>query len=118
VGLTATDQHLPSIANLIKPQGKLGIIDDPNAADIDIRALKPKSISIHWEFMYTRSMFQTADIEAQHVLLNRVADGVDAGKLVTTRNREMGTINATNLKLAHTLQESGTAIGKTVLEGF
>lgn len=118
VGLTATDQHLPGIANLIKPQGKLGIIDDPNAADIDIRVLKPKSISIHWEFMYTRSMFQTADIEAQHVLLNRVADGVDAGELVTTRNREMGTINATNLKLAHTLQESGTAIGKTVLEGF
>ncbi len=116
--LTASDQHLPSIASLIKPQGKLGIIDDPDAADIDIRVLKPKSISIHWEFMYTRSMFQTTDIEAQHVLLNRVADGVDAGDLVTTHNRNMGTINATNLKLAHTLQESGTAIGKSVLEGF
>jgi len=118
VSLTATDQHLTGIANLIKPQGKLGIIDDPAAADIDIRVLKPKSISIHWEFMYTRSMFQTDDIEAQHVLLNRVADGVDAGELVTTRNREMGTINAANLKLAHAFQESGTAIGKTVLEGF
>jgi len=118
VGLTATDKHLSAIAELIKPQGKLGIIDDPNAAEIDIRLLKPKSISIHWEFMYTRSMFQTADIEAQHVLLNRVADAVDAGDLVTTLNRSMGTINASNLKDAHTFQESGTAIGKTVLEGF
>jgi len=118
VALTGTDQHLPGIAALIKPQGKLGIIDDPNSAEIDIRVLKPKSISIHWEFMYTRSMFQTEDIEAQHVLLNRVADAVDAGKLVTTRNRSMGKINAANLKMAHAFQESGTAIGKTVLEGF
>lgn len=117
-GLTATDKHLPAIADLIKPQGKLGLIDDPDAADIDIRLLKPKSISIHWEFMYTRSMFQTTDMEAQHTLLNRVADGVDAGDLVTTLNRSVGTINAENLKQAHALQESGTAIGKTVLEGF
>jgi len=95
VALTGTDQHLPAIAALIKPQGKLGIIDDPNAAEIDIRLLKPKSISIHWEFMYTRSMFQTPDIEAT-----------------------MGKINAANLKMAHAFQESGTAIGKTVLEGF
>jgi len=118
VALTGTDQHLPAIANLIKPQGKLGIIDDPNATEIDIRVLKPKSISIHWEFMYTRSMFQTADMDAQHALLNRVADGVDEAKLVTTLNRSMGVINAANLKMAHAFQESGTAIGKTVLEGF
>jgi len=118
VGLTATDKHLPAIADLIAPQGKLGLIDDPDAGAIDIRVLKPKSISIHWEFMYTRTMFQTTDIEEQHKLLNRVADGVDAGKLVTTLGQSMGTINAANLKKAHTHQESGTAIGKTVLIGF
>jgi len=118
VGLTATDKHLAGIADLIAPQVKLGVIDNPEAAAIDIRMLKPKSISIHWEFMYTRSMFQTADIEAQHNLLNKVADGVDKGELVTTVNRSLGTINAKNLKQAHAFQESGTAIGKTVLEGF
>ena len=118
VGLTATDKHLPAIAELIAPQGKLGIIDDPDASAIDIRVLKPKSISIHWEFMYTRSMFQTPDMQVQQALLNKVAQGVDKGELVTTVNQNLGTINAENLKQAHVIQESGTAIGKTVLEGF
>ncbi len=117
-GLTATDKHLPAIAELIAPQGKLGLIDDPQAADIDIRCLKPKSISIHWEFMYTRSKFQTHDIAEQSKLLNRVSNAVDSGDLVSTMNRKLGPINAANLKQAHALQESGAAIGKTVLEGF
>lgn len=118
VGLTGTDKHLPAIADLIAPQGKLGLIDDPDASIVDIRVLKPKSISIHWEFMYTRSLFQTPDIEAQRNLLNRVSAAVDKGELVTTFAQSMGTINAANLKLAHAHQESGMAIGKTVLEGF
>lgn len=118
MGLTATDKHLPSIAELIAPQGKLGIIDDPQANETDIRVLKPKSVSIHWEFMYTRSMFQTSDMAEQGILLNRVADAADEGLLVSTMNQHLGHINATNLKQAHAFQESGTAIGKTVLEGF
>lgn len=68
--------------------------------------------------MYTRSMMQTNDIDAQRDLLNRVSDAVDAGTIVTTINREMGVINADNLKKAHAFQESGSSIGKTVLEGF
>jgi len=117
-GMTGSDKHLPAIADLIAPQGKFGLIDDPQAVDVDIRLLKPKSISIHWEFMYTRSMFQTHDIDAQGKLLNRVADAVGKGNLVSTMNRNLGAINATNLKQAHAFQETGTAIGKTVLEGF
>ena len=68
--------------------------------------------------MYTRSLMQTEDIEAQRELLNRVSDAVDAGTIITTVNREIGTVNAANLKEAHAFQESGGAIGKTVLEGF
>lgn len=117
-GLTATDQHFEFIADVIAPQGKFGLIDDPDASAINISLLKQKSVSLHWEFMYTRSLMQTEDIEAQRELLNRVSDAVDAGTITTTANRKMGTINAANLKEAHAFQESGSAIGKTVLEGF
>ncbi|MFK7893886.1 MAG: zinc-binding alcohol dehydrogenase family protein [Granulosicoccus sp.] len=117
-GLTATDQHFEFIADVIAPQGKFGLIDDPDATTINISLLKQKSVSLHWEFMFTRSLMHTDDIEAQRNLLNRVSDAVDSGKLLTTSNREMGVINAANLKEAHAFQESGKAIGKTVLVGF
>ena len=117
-GLTATDEHFEFIADAIAPQGKFGLIDDPDSSSINISLLKQKSVSLHWEFMYTRSLMQTEDIEAQRELLNRVSDAVDAGTIITTVNREMGTVNAANLKKAHAFQESGGAIGKTVLEGF
>ena len=117
-GLTATDRHFPVIADVLAPQGRFGLIDDPDPSMIDIGLLKRKSLSLHWEFMYTRSMFETDDMDAQQRLLNRVAEAVDAGKLVTTANRSMGKITAANLREAHTFQETGAAIGKTVLEGF
>lgn len=117
-GLTATDQHFEFIADVIAPQGKFGLIDDPDGSAINIGLLKQKSVSLHWEFMYTRSLMQTEDIGAQRELLNRVSDAVDSGTIITTANRRMGPMNAANLKEAHGFQESGSAIGKTVLEGF
>jgi zinc-binding alcohol dehydrogenase family protein len=113
---TNTDTHLGEIAELIAPQGRFALIDDP--AGFDIALFKRKSVSIHWESMYTRSTFQTADMAAQGVLLNEVARLVDAGSLKTTLAENFGTINAANLKRAHALLESGTARGKIVLEGF
>lgn len=117
-GLTASDQHFPAIAAMLEPQGKFGLIDDPNPAAIDIGLLKQKAISLHWEFMFTRSLFQTPDMIEQHRLLDRVAELVDAGSIVTTANLRLGNVNAASLRKAHAHQESGGAIGKTVLEGF
>ncbi|WP_071871265.1 zinc-binding alcohol dehydrogenase family protein [Atopomonas hussainii] len=114
--LTHTDQHLPQLVEALAPQGQLALIDDPE--NLDIRALKQKSLSLHWEFMYTRSLFGTADMIEQHKLLNRVADLIDAGQLRTTLGEHFGTINAANLRKAHALLESGKARGKIVLEGF
>lgn len=114
--LTNTDDHLDQLVEALKPQGKLGLIDDPDA--LDVRKLKRKSISLHWEFMYTRSMFGTEDMIEQHNLLNRVAQLIDAGTLKTTFGEHFGTINAENLRRAHALLESGKAKGKIVLEGF
>jgi zinc-binding alcohol dehydrogenase family protein len=113
---TETGMHLAAIAALIAPQGRFALIDDPET--LDINPFKRKSVSVHWEFMFTRSMFQTPDIARQHELLAEVARHVDAGTLRTTLAEQFGPINATNLKRAHALLESGKARGKIVLEGF
>lgn len=116
VSLTHTDQHFEQIAEAIAPQGKFGLIDDPEP--IDVRLLKRKSVSLHWELMYTRSLFATPDMQAQHAILSEMAGLVDAGLIRTTVGEHFGAINAVNLKRAHTLLESGKARGKIVLEGF
>jgi len=114
--LTATDQHAASYAEIIAPQGQIALIDDPES--FDIMPFKKKSVSIHWEFMYTRSLFQTDDIIEQHKLLTETAKLVDQGKIQTTLRTDLGQINATNLIEAHELVESGKSVGKVVLTGF
>ncbi|WP_085582614.1 MULTISPECIES: zinc-binding alcohol dehydrogenase family protein [unclassified Pseudomonas] len=114
--LTQTDQHLDQLVEALAPQGKLALIDDPKS--LDVTKLKRKSLSLHWEFMYTRSLFETADMLEQHKLLNRVAGLIDDGTLKTTVGEHFGRITAANLRRAHALLESGKAKGKIVLEGF
>jgi len=114
--LTATDHHYKAIADVMAPQGKFGLIDDP--AEFTVGVFKGKAISIHWESMFTRSSFKTADMIAQHHLLNDVSDLIDKGVLRTTLHQIFGTINAANLKRAHALLESGKSRGKIVLEGW
>jgi len=113
---TQTHQHLESIAELIAPQGRFGLIDDP--VDLSIMPFKQKSVSIHWEFMFARPVFATPDMNKQGELLNQVAELVDAGKIRSTLTKVAGTIDAATLKKAHAEIESGTAHGKIVLEGF
>lgn len=113
---THTDSHLGGIIELLAPQGRLGLIDDPEA--LDANPLKRKSISLHWEMMFTRSLFHTSDMAEQGKLLAEVSRLVDAGTLKTTLAEHFGTINAANLKRAHALIESNRARGKIVLEGF
>ncbi len=115
-GTTATEIHLAQIVELIAPQGRFAVIDDP--AVLDINPFKRKCVSVHWEYMFTRSMNKTEDIDAQGKLLNDVARLVDDGKIKTTLGENFGPINAANLRRVHTLIESGRAKGKIVLEGF
>ena len=113
---THTDEHIAEIATLIAPQGRLALIDDPKT--LDIAPLKQKSISVHWELMYTRSLFQTPDMSEQGRLLDEVAALVDAGTIRTTLAENFGRIDAANLRRAHERIESHTAKGKIVLAGF
>ena len=116
VSLNQTDKHFAEIVESIAPQGKFGLIDDPDL--FDFRQLKRKSASLHWEFMYTRSMFGTDDMIKQHESLERVAGMIDAGTVRTTVSEHFGKIDAANLKRAHALLESHRSKGKIVLEGF
>lgn len=106
--------YAADIATLIAPQGRLGLIAD----SMDMTPFKTKSVSIHWEFMFTRPVEQTADIAEQGKLLNEVARLVDAGTLRTTLTKRMGKLTAANLIAAHTLLEEGRMIGKLALEGM
>jgi NADPH2:quinone reductase len=114
---TQTEKHLADILELIAPQGRFSLIDDPKEP-MDLRPFKRKSLSIHWEMMFARPVWQTADMIEQHKLLNHVAELVDAGRIRTTLAETYGTINAKNLKRAHVMIESGRAKGKIVLSGF
>lgn len=115
--LTNTEQHFAALADIIAPQGKIGLIDDP-ATPPNVMLLKGKAVSLHWESMFTRSSFQTDDMIAQHNLLDEVAKLIDEGVLKTTLDKVLGKINAANLKQAHAQLESGRSTGKLVLEGW
>ena len=117
VCLNHTDDHFDRLIEVLEPQGKFALIDDPQSL-LDIRKLKQKSISLHWELMFTRSMFETHDMTKQRDLLNRVAELIDGGRIRTTVGANYGAICAENLRKAHRDIESGSAIGKIVLEGF
>jgi zinc-binding alcohol dehydrogenase family protein len=117
LALTRTADHFDEIIEALAPQGALGVIENV-AAPLDINKLKSKSISLHWEFMFTRTRYQTADLAEQGRLLNEVAGLIDTGSIRSTMRENLGLINAANLKRAHALVESGTAIGKIILAGF
>lgn len=114
--LNGTEEHFPGIVELIKPRGHIALIDDPQI--LDIASIKLKALSFSWEFMFTRSLFQTADMEKQHELLNRVSSLIDDGTLISTVTNNLGDMSTETLKEAHIQQESGRVIGKNVLNGL
>lgn len=114
ISLPHTEHYYPQLIDVLKPQGQLALIDDPTS--LDAMPLKRKSISLHWEFMFTRSMYRTADQNQQRALLARVAALIDSGVLRSTVGEHLGALSADNLRRAHALIESGKAQGKIVLE--
>lgn len=115
--LTDATPYFPRFAPIIRPQGRLCLIVSQSAA-VELTSLMQKSVSIHWELMFTRSLFQTADMQRQHEILAAAAKLIDQGTLRTTLAESLGTINAANLRRAHQMLERGRTIGKLVLEGF
>ena len=116
--LNDTDSHFDTMKQLIAPQGKICSIVETKAPVNMGGILRQKSATFVWEVMFTRSLFQTADMIEQHNLLNTVADLIDKKKIKTTLTNLLSPINAENLRKAHKNLESGTTIGKIVLSGF
>jgi zinc-binding alcohol dehydrogenase family protein len=115
--LNSTDDHFPAFARIIRPQGKVCAIVGTQKP-VDLAPLMAKSVTFVWELMFTRAMFETADMVAQHELLDEAARVIETGTLKTTAATNLGKINAANLKRAHKMLEDGHTIGKIVLEGF
>ncbi|MDN8591419.1 zinc-binding alcohol dehydrogenase family protein [Paenibacillus sp. 11B] len=115
--LNALEKHWAGISEAVSPQGVVCAIDDPTSP-LNLKLLKQKSATFVWEFMFTRSLYETDDMIEQHLLLNRIADAVDHQKLKTTLSEVLGPISAEHLRQAHKLLESNRTIGKVVLENF
>jgi NADPH:quinone reductase-like Zn-dependent oxidoreductase len=111
-----TARNWGQIVDAVAPQGRIVLIE--SQAPIDARDLMRKSASLHWELMFTRPMFGTPDMIEQHRLLDAVAGLVEHGRIRHTMTRNLGRMDAAKLRQAHALVESGTMIGKVVLEGF
>ncbi|NUU78964.1 zinc-binding alcohol dehydrogenase family protein [Paenibacillus xylanilyticus] len=115
--LNSTDKHWDNIVKALAPQGNVCSIVETKGP-VDLTKLQDKSGTFAWEFMFTRPMFETKDMAAQHELLNTVAKLVEDGKVVTTLTERLSPFNAANMREAHRRVESGSMIGKLVVEGF
>ncbi|RLQ91399.1 zinc-binding alcohol dehydrogenase family protein [Planomicrobium sp. Y74] len=113
--LNSPDEHMAGMAKAILPQGKICSIL-PAFKPLDL-ALFGKSVTFVYELMYTRSVFQTADMVHQHIMLNELADWVDDNKIRSTMTQHFSPISVDNLKEAYTNLLTGKTIGKIVLEG-
>lgn len=114
--LRGTDQNWEAIVKLTAPRGRIALIDDPQGININLG--KQKALSIHWEFMFTRPMFDMDDIAEQGKLLNRVSQMLDEGHLQSTMTKRLGELNAESLRAAHAEQDTGQVIGKNVMSGL
>ncbi|HVX65943.1 MAG TPA: zinc-binding alcohol dehydrogenase family protein [Bryobacteraceae bacterium] len=114
--LNGTDSHYAELVEVLAPQGRFALIDDPQT--LDAKPLKRKAASLHWEYMFARPVFNTPDILLQHDLLEEVSGLIDEGMIRTTIAKELGTISAAHLREAHALIESGRSHGKVVLAGW
>jgi zinc-binding alcohol dehydrogenase family protein len=112
--LNSTEKHIQGMADVIKPQGKVCTIVETKGP-VNLNPFQRKSVAFCWELMFTRSMFETPDMQAQHDLLNDVSALLESGTLRTTRTRSFGALNAENLRKAHAAVEAGNTIGKVTL---
>ncbi len=115
----STEKHIQNMADVIKPQGKLcTIVETKDSQPVDISLFQAKSVGFMWELMFTRPMFKTPDMQAQHELLNEAGQLLDEGILKNTMTENYGPLTAENLRKAHGKIESGSMIGKLVLSGI
>lgn len=118
LNLADTSRYWEVLGELLAPLGHVGLIVEPSEPLRIGDPYKAKSIGIHWEMMFARTRFRTADMDEQGRILDRVAALIDGGELRGTQHDALSPINAANLREAHRRLESGATIGKLVLSGW
>lgn len=117
LNLNNLDAHWNEIAEIIKPDGQVATTTE-NHHLIDLQKLTKKRVTFSWEWMYSKSYYQTEDIISQHKILNKIAQLYENRKLQPINKINYASINAANLKKAHAAVETGHMIGKVVLTGW
>jgi zinc-binding alcohol dehydrogenase family protein len=112
-----TTGYWNAMVDVIKPFGRIVSIVEASQP-VELGKLMGKSVSFSWELMFTRSRFQTPDMDEQHRILTQVADWLDSGRVRTTLTEKLSPISAATLRTAHAKVESGKMVGKLVLEGW
>lgn len=115
IDLVNVNQYWEAFVELIKPQGKIGSISDPTE-NVNLIQLKNKAVSFHWELMFTRSMFQTEDMQRQHDILNHISQLLDDGIIKSTLKQTLDGFDVDNVKEAHAILESRKSVGKVVIK--
>jgi NADPH2:quinone reductase len=110
---THSGQHWSKMADIITPFGEVGIIDDADGLDLSV--FKPKSASLHWELMFTKSSFNYR-AASQGEILEEVKSLIESGKMRTTANRVLNGLTVENLRAGHTMLEQHTSVGKVVVQ--
>ncbi|GEO79475.1 alcohol dehydrogenase, zinc-binding protein [Companilactobacillus mindensis DSM 14500] len=112
--LNDLDGHWNEMAELIKPSGRIASITE-NRRPINLKKLTTKRAKFAWEWMYSKSYYQTPDMITQHQILNRIAALLDQHIIQSTMTQALQPINVDNLKKAHQLVETNHMIGKVVI---
>lgn len=112
--LANSDHYYPMMASLIAPQGLIGLAVNFEQL-VDLNLLKNKSAGIVWEFMFTRPLLQTEDMQKQQMILTRIAELIDTGCLRPVMTKEYQTLTSEHLYLAHQLLLSSGVCGKIAL---
>ncbi|WPB81317.1 zinc-binding alcohol dehydrogenase family protein [Archangium violaceum] len=110
---THSDTYAGVFPKILRPFGNLSLIDDPKT--LDIVPFKRKSISVHWELMFTKTLLSYR-LESQGEILKELAQLVDEGKIKTTANTILKGATAEHLRFAHEMSEQGKGVGKIVIE--
>ena len=112
--LNDTDKYFTAMVELIAPQGMICAVVDSKKQH-DLSSLKRKSAGFVWEFMFTPSLFNTANITSQGNILNKISQLLDNGVLASTLTNKIGAMTPKNIEKAHQQLLTGKAIGKIAL---
>jgi zinc-binding alcohol dehydrogenase family protein len=109
-----SDENIKEAAKVVKPQGRICSLL-PLSEPLP-NPFFAKSLTMSFELIYTRSVYQTDDWIKQHEYLTELKNQVEQGFITSTMSKHFDRMNEDTLKEAYTLLQSEHTVGKIVLE--